>query len=178
MRFKPTPLVLAVVLVATATASAADRVWDLQSHLNLAEWAVNYAVFQEDPADPCDAETRFDPAARRLADGGTAAELQARQELERTGGRERQAAAARAYVHLAREAQEHGEFARAADHALHVYLSGAPHRLRLEALRVFCATGAAEEVAHQLELIASGRQDPLFQPALDELRRKASRDGC
>ncbi len=120
-------------------------IWDLASYLSDAQEEINDQVYALLPFDDCDAETECDSRAYALVHGKTADSLSEIRALEHGGGRERQAAAGRAYLFLARQALSVGNREVAAEHALHVYLSGTPHRLRLEALRVSCNSASPEE---------------------------------
>lgn len=152
----------------------ADRtigpVWDFTSQLSAAQCKLNAQVYESLPDDDCDAENEFDPHAYDLATSGTPEALRELRKLEHGGGRQRQAAAGRAYLFLAQQALARGNREVAAEHALHVFLSGVPHRLRLEALRAYCSSASPEKSGRWIEKIASGAQDAAFAPLVDELR--------
>ncbi|MEM7165116.1 MAG: hypothetical protein AAF581_06595 [Planctomycetota bacterium] len=153
------------------------RVWDLTGHLSVEQRLINNVIYGSLADDPCARENDFDPMVRQWVDDGSPAALDALAVFtQRTEyGREGQAAAARGYVHLAQQALARDDLAKAAGHGLHVFLSGAPHRVRLEALRVHCWSGDPQRIQRNIELIESGRQDARFRALLPEMRRALAR---
>ncbi len=145
-------------------------IWDFASRLSDTQRQLNAQVYKSLPPDECDAENGFDSLAYDLATQGTPEALRALRALEHGGGRERQAAAGRAYLFIAQQQLAIGNRKLAAEHALHIFLSGVPHRLRLEALRVYCSSASPEQSIRWIELIAAGVQDAAFTPVLEELR--------
>lgn len=148
----------------------AAPIWDFASELTQAQRAVNARIHDSLPADECDGENAFDPRAHELAMLGTPESLVELRKMEHAGGRERQAAAGRAYVFLASRSLAAGQREHAAEHSLHAYLSSVPHRLRMEALRIYCRSGRPDRSLHWIRLIESGEQDARFTPMLAELR--------
>lgn len=163
--------VCALILMLGPSATAAEEsIWDLsagQSRLQLAITAQIYATLE---ADSAAVENEYDSIARVLANLDSPAALEELTRLEFGGSRAQQAAAARALTFLAQKALLEGSWQRAADHSRHVYLSGAPHKVRMEALRVYCRAAMPEESAQMILLIETGRQDAAFRPMLSELR--------
>jgi hypothetical protein len=145
-------------------------VWNLTATLAPEQLATNTQIYQALPFDECDAENSSDNVARPLAEHPTAENLQALHELAHSGSRTSQAAVGRAYVHIALGALARGDYDMAARFSINTYLSGTPHRVRLEVLRVYCRSGDPTKTAKTIRLIESGAQDPYFQPVLTELR--------
>lgn len=145
-------------------------IWALTAHLTTAQRATNDRIYATLPADDCDPDNVHDARAKILAEKGRPEAVKALYALARSGEREAQAAGGRALVFLAQQASRRRDFATAGQHALNIYLSGTPHRVRMEALRVWCRAGDPQRSAQVLRLIEQGRQDALFQPMLEELR--------
>jgi hypothetical protein len=130
------------------------------------------------PPDPYDEPGAKDALVTQLLDDGSPLAIKRFGEILNSEDREEQTAGARGALRLAHEAVDRGEFEAATSFALNVYLSGAPHRVRLNALQVFCVTGPPDRVRYWLMLIETGRQDIFFKPMLPELQQlEAARAG-
>ena len=57
-----------------------------------------------------------------------------------------------------------------ARHALNVYLSSTPHKVRLQALKVYVQSAHPDKALHWVWLIMDGKQDHWLLPFVPELR--------
>jgi len=145
------------------------RVWDLDRWLTPAELATNRVIHATLSADTCDAENAFDPVVKEMITvHGPNAPRVLRRYVD-GGGRCRYAAVCRGLLEYAHEALARGDVALAGSIGHDLYRSSAPHRLRLEALRLLCRGLDPAMSRKWIELIREGRQDARFAPALPEL---------
>ncbi|GEM_PF-5998051 len=146
-------------------------VWNLTARLSEQQLAVNLTIYEKLEPDECDSENQFDPVVKAMIETHGVNAPQHVGQFVRTGDRQRQAAGCRGLIYLAHEALMRKDYGVAAGLALDVYLSSAPHRLRLEALRIYCRAADPAQSEKWFQRVQSGSQDPRFQPLLPELAK-------
>lgn len=158
-----------------ATGADHTRVWDLDRWLTAGELATNRIIHARLPVEPCDAENAFDPVVKEMiAVHGSNAPRVLRRYVD-GGERCRYAAVCRGLLDHAHEALARGDVARAGSIGHDLYRSSAPHRLRLEALRLLCRGLDPAKSETWIDLIRTGEQDARFAPALPELEAARER---